>query len=73
MIDEKIRGCGRSGGAPRGNQNASKRPADSALDAIRAALTTGMTREAAARQLGVAISTLYRWVPKAAEYAQNKS
>ena len=61
MQVEKIRGCGRNGRAPKGNKNASKRPAQSVLDAYAARLGE-ISREQMAAELGVAVSTTYRWI-----------
>lgn len=73
MEHEKIRGCGRNGGAPKGNQNASKRPAQSVLDAYAARLGE-ISREQMAAELGVAVSTTRRWIPpKRTEFVDHET
>lgn len=57
-----VRGAGRNGRAPKGNQNALKRPGQSVLDTYAAKLSY-LSREQIAHELGVAVSTTYRWIP----------
>lgn len=61
-MNEYIRPSGRNGRAPKGNQNASKRPTPEVLRLYQGKLGE-MTREELAAKLGVAVSTTYRWMP----------
>lgn len=61
-MTEYIRPCGRNGRAPIGNQNASKRPGYMALREYAGKLGS-ISRQQLADQLGVSLSTTYRWIP----------